>query len=158
MCSPALERTRVALALALGRRPELLLVDEPLADLDPLARRQVMSTLLAEVAETGMTVLMSSHVISDLDGVCDHLLVLRDGRVTLAGDVDDLLAEHHVVTGTGSPPGRVVHERRTGRQVTALVRGPMGGAGFAVEPASLEDVVLGHLEAPVEYAERGVLA
>lgn len=155
------QRSRIALALALGRRPDLLLVDEPLADLDPLARRQVMSTLLAEVVETGMTVLMASHVIAELEGVCDHLLLLRGGRVEMAGDIDDLLADHHLVTGLvdGPAPGRVVHERRSGRQRTALVRGPVDGTtGVVVAQPTLEELVIGHLEAPAEHAERGVLA
>lgn len=144
------QRSRLALALALGRRPELLLADEPLADLDPLARRQVLSALLAEVAETGTTVLMSTHVLPDLDGVCDHLLLMRDGRVGLAGDVDDLLAAHRLVIGRADAPlpAGVVHLRRTGRQVTAVVCGPVDAAsdGLDVAPASLEDVVLAHLE------------
>lgn len=155
------QRSRVALALALGRRPDLLLVDEPLADLDPLARRQVMSTLLAEVVETGMTVLMASHVIAELEGVCDHLLLMRGGRVELAGDIDDLLADHHLVTGLvdGPVPGRIVHERRSGRQLTALVRGPVDGAAASVvQQPTLEELVLGHLEKPADHAERGVPA
>ncbi len=148
------QRSRLALALALGRRPEQLLVDEPLAELDPIARRQVMSSLLAEVAETGTTVLMSTHILTDLDGVCDHLILLRDGAVGLAGDVDALLDEHHRVTGLADAPltGEVVHARRSGRQLTAVVRGAVvASSGLQVEQASLEDVVLAHLE-PAEVA------
>src|SRR5689334_20016775 len=96
------QRTRVALAVTLGRRPDVLLLDEPLADLDPLARQEVMQALLAEVAETGTTVVLSSHVIADLDGICDHLLLLSDGRMRLAGDVEDLLAEHRLLVGPRS--------------------------------------------------------
>jgi ABC-2 type transport system ATP-binding protein len=144
------QRSRLALALALGRRPDLLLLDEPLADLDPLARHHVLGTLLGEVAETGTTVLMSTHVLPDVDGVCDHLVLLRGGGVGLAGDVDALLAEHRTVSGlAGVPlPGQVVHARWTGRQVTAVVRGPVRPTGgLAVTPAGLEDVVLAHLGA-----------
>nr|WP_199439355.1 ABC transporter ATP-binding protein [Umezawaea beigongshangensis] len=86
------QRTRVALALALGKRPSLLLLDEPLADLDPLARETVLRTLLAEAREQGITVLLSSHVLAELEGVCDHLVLLHGGRVLLAGDVDQLSA------------------------------------------------------------------
>src|SRR5882757_9293628 len=93
------QRTRVALALALGKRPELLLLDEPMADLDPLARHELMGTLMAEAAEHGTTVVMSSHVVSDLEGSCDHLLLIGGGRVRLAGDLDDLLAAHTLLTG-----------------------------------------------------------
>lgn len=141
-------RSRLALALALGRRPDLLLADEPLADLDPLARREVLGALLAEVAEHGTTVLMSTHVLPDVDGVCDHVVLLRDGRVGLAGDVDDLLADHHRVTGLADAPlaGDVVHAQRSGRQINAVVRGTAVAAdGLEVAPASLEDVVLAHL-------------
>ncbi len=143
------QRGRLALALALGRRPELLLADEPLADLDPLARRQVMATLLAEVADTGMTVLMSTHILTDLDGVSDHLILLRNGGVGLAGDIDTLLDDHHRVTGLAdaAPDGDVVSSRRSGRQVTAVMRGPVvAGDGVRVEQPTLEELVLAHLE------------
>ncbi|MGW4212337.1 ABC transporter ATP-binding protein [Lentzea sp. NPDC004789] len=88
------QRTRVALALALGKRPRLLMLDEPLADLDPLARETVLQTLLQECRAQGITVLLSSHVLAELEGVCDHLVLLTSGRVQLAGDVDRLLRQH----------------------------------------------------------------
>jgi ABC-2 type transport system ATP-binding protein len=88
------QRTRVALALALGKRPRLLMLDEPLADLDPLARETVLRTLLQECRAQGITVLLSSHVLAELEGVCDHLVLLASGRVRLAGDVGRLLREH----------------------------------------------------------------
>ncbi|OXM68208.1 ABC transporter ATP-binding protein [Amycolatopsis vastitatis] len=84
------QRTRVALALALGKRPGLLLLDEPLADLDPLARETVLRTLVTEARTQGITVLLSSHVLAELEGVCDHLVLLHKGRVLLAGDVSRL--------------------------------------------------------------------
>ncbi|SFK32320.1 ABC transporter ATP-binding protein [Amycolatopsis sacchari] len=86
------QRTRVALALALGKRPKLLVLDEPLADLDPLARESVLRTLITEARTQGITVLLSSHVLAELEGVCDHLVLLHKGRVLLAGDVDHLSA------------------------------------------------------------------
>src|SRR5690242_13925507 len=79
------QRTRVALALALGKRPELLLLDEPMADLDPLARHELMGTLMAQAAQYGTTVLMSSHIVSELAESCDHLLLLTGGRIRLGG-------------------------------------------------------------------------
>lgn len=146
------QRTRVALALALGKRPELLLLDEPMADLDPLARHQLMATLMADAAEHGTTVVMSSHVVAELDGACDHLLLLGAGRVRLAGPLDDLLATHRLVTGRADgslDPHTVVESRTTGRQVTALVRpeGPLGEAWQSAAP-TLEELVLAHLRAP----------
>jgi ABC-2 type transport system ATP-binding protein len=151
------QQSRVALALALGRRPELVLLDEPLSDLDPLARQQVMQTLMAEVAETGMTVVLSSHVLADLEGVCDFLLLLGEGRVRLAGDVEDLLAVHRVLTGQGNvedagatAPHTVVESRTTGRQTIALVRaaGPLTPAGWQVDSPTLEELVLAYLRSP----------
>ncbi|MER6674416.1 ABC transporter ATP-binding protein [Streptomyces sp. NPDC000983] len=146
------QRTRVALALALGKRPELLLLDEPMADLDPLARHQLTGTLMADAAEHGTTVVMSSHVVAELEGSCDHLLLLGAGRVRLAGPLEDLLAAHTLVTGRagdGLAPHTVVEARTTGRQLTALIRpeGPVGGDWQRAEP-TLEELVLAHLRAP----------
>ncbi|MDO0913759.1 ABC transporter ATP-binding protein [Streptomyces sp. DT2A-34] len=146
------QRTRVALALALGKRPELLLLDEPMADLDPLARHQLMAALMADAAEHGTTVVMSSHVVAELDGACDHLLLLGAGRVRLAGPLDDLLAAHRLVTGradTSLDAHTVIESRTTGRQITALVRpeGPLGADWQSTAP-TLEELVLAHLRAP----------
>ncbi|MFC9846075.1 ABC transporter ATP-binding protein [Streptomyces sp. NPDC060223] len=145
------QRTRVALALALGKRPELLLLDEPMADLDPLARHELMGTLMAEAAEHGTTVVMSSHVVSDLEGSCDHLLLIGGGRVRLAGDLDELLAAHTLLTGPVGDlaPHTVVESRTTGRQLTALVRpdGPLADGWQSARP-SLEELVLAHLRSP----------
>ncbi|KUL24459.1 ABC transporter ATP-binding protein [Streptomyces regalis] len=152
------QRTRVALALALGKRPELLLLDEPMADLDPLARHQLMAALMADAAEHGTTVVMSSHVVAELDGACDHLLLLGAGRIRLAGPLDDLLAAHRLVTGRADDsldPHTVVESRTTGRQLTALVRpdGPLGD-GWQTTAPTLEELVLAHLRAPEAPALR----
>ncbi|WP_404816188.1 ABC transporter ATP-binding protein [Streptomyces thermolineatus] len=150
-------RTRVALALALGKRPGLLLLDEPMSDLDPLARHELMGTLMAEAAEYGTTVLMSSHLLSELENVCDYLLVVSSGGLRLAGDVDELLAAHTLLTGArtgdGPPPDparhTVVESRTDGRQVTALVRpdGPVDDA-WHTEAPNLEELLLAHLRSP----------
>jgi ABC-2 type transport system ATP-binding protein len=142
----------VALAIALGRRPQLLLLDEPLAELDPLARTQIMGTLLAEAHDTGMTVLMSSHVIADLDNACDFLILLRERRVALAEDMEALLEGHRRVTG---PVDRldevreVVYGSASGRQFTALVRGASVPAGFDAARPSLDELVLAYLQQPI---------
>jgi ABC-2 type transport system ATP-binding protein len=145
------QRTRVALALVLGKRPELLLLDEPMADLDPLARHQLMGTLLAEAAEHGTTVVMSSHVVAELEGSCDHLFLLGSGRVRLAGPLDEILAAHTLVTGPVGDltPHTVVESRTKGRQLTALIRpqGPVAPVWQTAEP-TLEELVLAHLRAP----------
>ncbi|MGW3386981.1 ATP-binding cassette domain-containing protein [Streptomyces cinereoruber] len=145
------QRTRVALALALGKRPELLLLDEPMADLDPLARHQLMGLLMAEAAEHGTTVVMSSHILTELEGACDHLLLLHGGRIRLDGPVEDLLAAHTLLTGPVADlaPHMVIESRTTGRQLTALIRreGPVEGPWETSEP-SLEELLLAHLRTP----------
>ncbi|MFI6332983.1 ABC transporter ATP-binding protein [Micromonospora chersina] len=148
------QRTRVALALVMGRRPGLLVLDEPLADLDPLARRDVLHSLLAEVTDTGTTVLLSSHVLAELEHACDYLVVMSNGRVILTGSVEDLLTRHHIVTGHDDngllrlDAHAVVETRTTGRQTTALIhaRGALPPQWTAGSP-TLEELVLGYLRA-----------
>ncbi|GHB75433.1 ABC transporter ATP-binding protein [Streptomyces cirratus] len=148
------QRSRLALALALGKRPTLLLLDEALSDVDPLARRELMGALLATATEDGTTVLMSSHILSELEDACDHLLLIDGGRVRLGGSVDDLLQAHTLVSGPISDlaPHTVVTARATGRRLTALIRpeGPVStdGGGWQVEEPTLEELVLAHLGAP----------
>lgn len=151
------QRTRVAFALAFGKRPDLLLLDEPMSDLDPLARDEIGSLLMSEVAERGTTVLMSSHMLSELEHMCDYLLVVAEGRIRMAGDADELVPLHTVVTGLttdGALPDAlashtVIDVRTAGRQFTALVRHevPLDPAWQLAEP-SLEEVLLGYLRHP----------
>ncbi|MFF7982813.1 ATP-binding cassette domain-containing protein [Streptomyces sp. NPDC007901] len=147
-------RTRVALALALGKRPDLLLLDEPLADLDPVARGDIMAELMAEAAERALSIVLSSHVLPELEETCDWVLVLRDGRVELSEDAEELRASHAVLTGpagqadTLTAQHTVVRSRTGGRQLTALIRqrGPLRG-DWHVERPALEDVLIGYLRA-----------
>ncbi|MGV9337964.1 ABC transporter ATP-binding protein [Streptomyces sp. NPDC003688] len=147
------QRTRVALALALGKRPELVLMDEPMADLDPLARHELMGVLMGVAAEHGTTIAMSSHVVAELEESCDHLLLVGSGRVRLSGDIDDLLAAHLRVAGSAEAEDltghTVVESRTTGRQLSALIRpsGPVPG-DWRTEAPTLEDLVLAHLRSP----------
>ncbi|MEU4767877.1 ABC transporter ATP-binding protein [Actinosynnema sp. NPDC023794] len=151
------QQAQVAFALAIGSRPDVLMLDEPLANLDPLARREVTAELLAEVEETGMTVLLSTHVVAELSGVADYLLLLAHGRLLVGGDLDELLGRHVSYTGPRSdvPPalGGIVEARHAGNQSTFLVELPEGQprpvvAGPWVErPPTLEDYVLAQLEA-----------
>ncbi|MEV0280849.1 ABC transporter ATP-binding protein [Streptomyces sp. NPDC050610] len=151
------QRTRVALALVFAKRPEILLLDEPLSDLDPLVQHEMTAALMSAAAEHAITVVMSSHVLASLDGVCDYLLLIAGGRVRLAGEVEDLLAAHSLVVGRKEggarqpelAPHTVIESRTTGRQLTALVRseGPVTGPWEAAEP-SLEELLLGYLRSP----------
>ncbi|WP_326684427.1 ABC transporter ATP-binding protein [Streptomyces microflavus] len=144
------QRTRLALALALGKRPELMLLDEPMADLDPLARHELMGVLMAETAEHGTTIVMSSHILTELEGACDFLLFVDGGRVRLGGEAEDIVSAHALVTGHtdhGLAPHTVV---ATGRQLTALVRkeGPVDESLWATTEPSLEELLLAHLRSP----------
>lgn len=145
------QRTRVALALALGKRPELMLLDEPMADLDPLARHQLMGTLMAEAAEHGTTVVISSHILTELEGTCDYLLLVEGGHIRLGGETEDLLTAHTLISGPvrDLAPHTVVDSRITGRGLTALIRpdGPVGPDWQTTEP-SLEELLLAHLRSP----------
>ncbi len=147
------QRAQVALALALAKRPRLLLLDEPIASLDPLARREFMQTLMGAVADSETTVLLSSHLLADLERSCDHLIVLQQSHVQLAGPVDELLDTHRTLVGprAGSESiagvAEVVRASHTERQSTLLVRrgdGPIDPL-WTEHEVTLEDVVLAHL-------------
>jgi ABC-2 type transport system ATP-binding protein len=147
------QRAQLALTLAVAKRPELLVLDEPVASLDPLARREFLQSLMEVVVDQGVSVVLSSHLVADLERVCDHLVVLVASRVRLAGDVDDLLAAHHLLTGprhdVSSLPAdqEVITASHTDRQSTLLVRSeaPILDPTWTVEPVGLEDLVLGYM-------------
>jgi len=146
------QRGQVSLAIALAKRPELLLLDEPLASLDPLARRDFLAALMETVAEHGVSVVLSSHLVSDLERVCDHLVVLRNGRVAVDGDIGGLVRSHRLVSGprhTGALAGvgEVIDRTDTDRQTVALVRtvGPVLDPAWTVREVDLEEIVLGYL-------------
>ena len=147
------QRAQLALTLGLAKRPELLLLDEPVASLDPLARREFLQGLMEAVAEHGFSVLLSSHLVADLERVCDHLLVLVDSTVRVAGQVDELLATHHRLTGPRRDPAtlpadqHVVAASATERQSTLVVRtaAPILDPAWTVGELNLEDLVLAYL-------------
>jgi ABC-2 type transport system ATP-binding protein len=147
------QRAQLALTLALAKRPELLILDEPVSSLDPLARREFLQGLMAHVADHGAGVILSSHLVSDLERVCDYLIVLVDSRVRVAGEVDDLLASHHRLTGARRDPGdlppgtAVIEASHTDRQSTLIVRStrPIDDPSFTVEQLTLEDLVLAYM-------------
>ncbi len=144
------QRAQLALTLAIAKRPRLLILDEPVASLDPLARREFLQDLSDATAGQDLSVVHSSHLVSDLEQVCDHLVVLVASRVRVAGDVRELLAEHRLLTGPGTavpPTGPdVVSVRRGDRQITVLVRGDSPvPAPWTAAPAGLEDLVLAYM-------------
>jgi ABC-2 type transport system ATP-binding protein len=147
------QRAQVALALCLGKRPRVLMLDEPVAALDPLARREFLSTLSTAVADGGLTVVLSSHLVADLERICDYLVVLSASRTVLAADIDEVLAEHRLLTAPRRDTTAlerdhiVLHRESTARQTSAWVRltGPLHDPGWQAEELSLEDIVLAYL-------------
>jgi ABC-type multidrug transport system ATPase subunit len=149
------QQAQIALVLALAKRPELLLLDEPVAAFDPLARHDFLQLLMETVAETGATVLLSSHILGDLERVCDSLLLLSGGRAQLCGETEDILASHRVVIGPleeevlASCVHHVVQRSRSSKQVSTLIRldTPLVlGEAWTVHEPSLEDIVIGYLQ------------
>jgi ABC-2 type transport system ATP-binding protein len=151
------QQAQLALTLALARRPVLLILDEPLASLDPLARHDFMAAVMAAVAEDGVSVVLSSHVLAELERVADYLILVSGGQVQVAGEVDDLLACHRVLTGPAAEADTyaelpVVHARRAEAQAHLLVR-TSGTAepvppGWETHQVSLEELVLAYLREP----------
>jgi ABC-2 type transport system ATP-binding protein len=147
------QRAQLALTVAIAKRPELLILDEPVASLDPLARREFLQDLMEIVAEHEVSVVLSSHLVADLERVCDYLVVLVASRVQVAGEVEELLATHHRLVGPprdlSTLPGNqyVVEESHTERQTTVLIRteDPILDPAWTVEPISLEDLVLAYM-------------
>jgi ABC-2 type transport system ATP-binding protein len=147
------QRAQLALTLALAKRPELLILDEPVASLDPLARREFLQHLMEAVVEHELSVILSSHLVADLERVCDYLVVLVDSRVQVAGTVDDLLATHLRLSGPRRDPTslpadlEVIEASHTDVQSTLLVRasGPILDPSWTVAAISLEDLVLAYL-------------
>jgi ABC-2 type transport system ATP-binding protein len=163
------QRAQLALTLAMAKRPELLILDEPVAGLDPLARREFLQGLMEAVAEQGLSVVLSSHLVADLERVCDYLVVLVASRVRVAGEVSDLLASHHRLSGprrsSGSLPAgqEVITESHTDKQSNLLVRadGPVLDPSWTVKPVSVEDLVLAYMsragdDAPARRQHLGV--
>lgn len=148
------QRAQLALTMAIAKRPEILILDEPVASLDPLARREFLQGLMAVVAERGPSVVLSSHLVADLERVCDYLVVLVASRVQVAGAIDELLASHHRLTGPRRDPARlpadqhVIEASHTDRQSTLLVRsdGPILDPVWAVDQVSLEDLLLAYMD------------
>jgi ABC-2 type transport system ATP-binding protein len=152
------QQAQLALTLALGRRPRLLVLDEPMASLDPLARHDFMATVMTAIADDGVSVVLSSHVLAELERVADYFVLLSRGSVQVAGEVDDLLASHRVLTGPAAEADTyaerlcVVHARRGEAQAHLLIR-TNGDSdpvppGWETHPVSLEELALAYLREP----------
>jgi ABC-2 type transport system ATP-binding protein len=147
------QRAQLSLTLAVAKRPDLLVLDEPVASLDPLARREFLQILMEVVAARGVTLLLSSHLIGDIERVCDHLILLVAGRVALSGDVDELLSTHRHLSGPRrderSLPATqtVVESSHVDRQSTLIVRSdePILDPAWTVTPVTLDDLVLAYM-------------
>ena len=162
------QQAQVALAIALAKRPELLLLDEPVASLDPLARRDFLRTLVEAASEHGITTLLSSHIIADLEQACDYLIILSASRVQLSGDIAAIQESHRQLIGPRDDTSGLaavsaawvtLEERHSPQQTTLIARAhgvtadnallPPTPAGWRSEPVPLEDIVLAYLGQPV---------
>jgi ABC-2 type transport system ATP-binding protein len=164
---PGGQRAQLALTLAIAKRPELLVLDEPVASLDPLARRDFLQAITDVAVDHGVSVILSSHIVADLERVCDYVIVLVASRVRVAGTIEGLLATHHRLTRPSRPDlgaiqdlagqaqiigkAQVIATSQVGEISTLLVRSdePIGDPSWAVEPVSLEDLVLAYMDGQV---------
>jgi ABC-2 type transport system ATP-binding protein len=157
------QQAQLGLTLALARRPRLLVLDEPVAMLDPIARHDFMATVLMAAADDGVSVVLSSHVLPELERVADYIILLSQGRVQVAGEVDDLLASHRMLTGPAAQADTyaerpVVHVRRAEAQAHLLVRATADDPvppGWEAHPVGLEELALAYLREPGAVALPG---
>ncbi|MCW2862004.1 MAG: putative transporter ATP-binding protein [Actinoallomurus sp.] len=155
------QRAQLALTLAIAKRPALLILDEPVASLDPLARREFLQDLSDATADRELSVVHSSHLVSDVERICDYLVVLVASRVRVAGDVNELLARHHLLTATRIDPAalptdlHVISARHTDSETTLLVRADTlaDDPAWTVRPVGLEDLVLAYMSQSVPALE-----
>jgi ABC-2 type transport system ATP-binding protein len=147
------QRAQVALGLALAKRPQLLLLDEPVAALDPLARREFLASLSEAVADGGLSVILSSHLLHDLERVCDHMVLLAASRTQICDDVDNVVATHRMLVGprrnTNSVERNieVITATQTTNQTRLLVRlhGPVLDPSWEISEVGLEDIILAYM-------------
>jgi ABC-2 type transport system ATP-binding protein len=164
------QRAQLALTLAIAKRPELLLLDEPVASLDPLARREFLQSLMEVVAEHGVSIVLSSHLVADLERVCDYLVVLAASRVQLIGEVSALLASHHRLSGPRRDPStlpanqHIIEESHTDKQSTFLVQSdePILDPSWTARPVTLDDLVIAYMgqardTEPTRHSALGVI-
>jgi ABC-2 type transport system ATP-binding protein len=151
------QRAQISLTMALAKRAPLLVLDEPVSSLDPVARLDFMREVVAAAAGTGLTVIISSHVVAELERLCDWLIVLACGHLQLAGPADDLIAAHRLLivpraTPNAELPGRVIHRSDSDRHSAVLVRtdparmAVEARAGWQAETVSFDQLVMAYLQ------------
>jgi ABC-2 type transport system ATP-binding protein len=159
------QRAQLALTLAIAKRPEVLVLDEPIASLDPLARREFLQSLMEFTAGHQVSVIISSHLVTDLERICDYLVVLVDSRVRVAGELDELLKSHHRLSGprrdlrTLPADQTVIQSSETDKQTKLVVRTaqPLLDPAWTVRPVTLEDLVLAYMSRSTD-THRGLRA
>jgi ABC-2 type transport system ATP-binding protein len=147
------QQSQVALILALAKRPDLIVLDEPVAALDPLARQEFLRILIDATVEAGMTVLLSSHLVGELERVCDYLVILSAARVQFAGELDKFVAGHRLLVGPRAEPEQiaqahdVIHTTHTNRQTSLVVklRGDYVDPRWHVRELTFEEIVLAYM-------------
>ncbi len=160
------QQAQVSLTMALAKRAPLLVLDEPVSSLDPVARLEFMRDVMASAADHALTFLISSHVVSELERFCDWLIVLAGGHVQIAGPADDLIAGHRLLTVPRATPdaelpGQVILRTDSDRHSVLLVRADpdelaaQGRAGWQADPVSFEQLVMGYLQRPPATASTG---
>ena len=153
------QRAQVSLTMALAKRAPLLVLDEPVSSLDPVARLEFMQEVMASAADTGLTVIIASHVVSELERLCDWLIVLTGGRVQVAGPADDLIAAHRLLTVPRATPdaelpGLRIHRTDSDRHSTVVVRADQAKLaahqrpGWHADPVGFEQLVMAYLQRP----------
>lgn len=155
------QRAQVALALALAKKPKLLLLDEPVAALDPLARHDFLASLAQAVADGGLTVVMSSHLLADLERVSDHVIVLASGKTQLCDDIETVLKEHKILVGPRQDKFDeggfvVIHQTHTARQSTLLVRikeKKKLPSGWQHHEPNIEEIILAYMGQAQDLSE-----
>ena len=151
------QQAQVSLTMALAKRAPLLVLDEPVSSLDPVARLDFMRDVMAIAADQALTFLISSHVVAELERYCDWLIILSAGHVQLAGPADDLLAAHQLLTVPRATldadlPGTAIQRTDSDRHSTVLVRAGAdqfagyGRPGWQADPVSFEQLIMAYLQ------------
>ena len=154
------QRAQVALTMSLAKQPDLLLLDEPAAALDPVAREDLLRLLMRQVAERDTTVVLSTHALGDVGSICDYLVILSNSKVVLADDLEFVAESHRFLrTDSTSPPAMpegvtVIDTRTSNRDVTLLVRMtlPLVDETWQVSEPTLDEIIMAYLRLGTSFA------